>query len=145
MIMAASCLVGLLLIQACDDEEVTKVQKATKLLISNGATWKPGSVTIDGVDLTEDLFKGFSIQFSETGFATTGTSPVFDADDSWTFKDDTGTVILRGQDDKELTIVSLTKDQLVFTLDWDQTTTEPIDEGGRKKSLKGLHEFTLVK
>ena len=122
----------------------TESEKVTQILTSNGGTWAPKSsagVTIDGVDVTEDLFSGFSITFSKTTFTTTGTSPVWLREDTWRFKDENATVIIRGQDNKEITIEEISDTQMKLTLEWTETTTD----GGRKKSLKGKHEFLLNK
>lgn len=123
---------------------LTEVQKVTNLLTENGGTWEPASsagVSIDGVDVTEDLFAGFSITFLDNTLTTTGTSPVWLRQDTWTFKDESAKVITRGQDNKEITITEISASQLKLTLSWDETTTD----GGRKHSLKGKHEFVLNK
>ena len=135
------------LVTACGsdpDPEPTPVEKVTQQLTANGGTWTPAAsagVTIDGVDMTEDLFSGFSITFHEGTFTTTGTSPVWLREDTWRFKDQTATVIIRGQDNKEVAIEEISATQLKLTLEWTTTTSE----GGRKASLKGKHEFILNK
>jgi hypothetical protein len=139
-------LLSIVLLNSCkkDDPSPTAVQKVTRTLTAEGGTWTPpstGGVTIDGTDVTQDLFDGFSITFSDDGsLTTTGTSPVWLREDTWRFNDATATVILRGQDDKEIILEEVTKDQVKFSLEWDQTTT-----GGRSRSLKGKHVFTLNK
>jgi hypothetical protein len=138
-------LLSIVLLNSCkkDDPSPTAVQKVTRILTAGGASWSPpstGGVTIDGIDVTQDLFDGFSITFSDGALATTGSSPVWLREDTWRFKDATATVILRGQDDKEIILEEVTKDQIKFSLEWDQTTT-----GGRSRSLKGKHVFTLNK
>ena len=60
---------------------------------------------------------------------------------AWQFKDENADVIIRGQDNKEITIREISATQLVLTLEWTVTTTE----GGRQGSLKGKHEFILNK
>jgi hypothetical protein len=144
LLMAAVLSVGLMTACKKDNHSPTPVQKATQILTANDGTWTPpatGGVTIEGIDVTQDLFSGFSITFAEGSFTTTGTSPVWLRQDTWRFKDETATVILRGQDDKEITLTEITATQVKLTIEWDQTTTE----GGRSKSLKGKHEFTLNK
>jgi hypothetical protein len=147
MVASVAILFSLATLTACDKgPELTKEERATKLLTSGGGTWAPSAtsrVTMDGIDVTDDFFSGFSITFAEGTFTTAGTSPMFLRDDTWTFKDKSATVIVRGQDQKEITIVELTKTKLVMTLEWDQTTYE--DEGGRKRSLPGEYEFVLTK
>ena len=120
----------------------TEVEKVTEMLTSGGG-WGTTLVTIDGVDVTEDLFSGFSITFNASTFTTTGISPVWLRQDTWTFKDETARIIIRGQDNKEITITEISATQLKLAMEWDQTTTEI--EGGRKRSLKGKHEFVLNK
>lgn len=119
-------------------------EKVTQMLTATGGTWTPASssgITVDGVDVTEDLFPGFTITFQDGTFTTTGTSPVWLREDTWRFKDESATVIIRGQDDKEVVIEQISASQLKLTLEWSETTTQ----GGRKGSLKGKHVFTLSK
>lgn len=147
-IVAALAVVSLyLMVSACKKDDpkpaVTQVQKVTAMLTANGGTWSPstGGVVVNGMDVTQDLFPGFSIKFSENTFTTTGTTPVFLRNDTWSFKDETATVIVRGQDGKELTITEISDNVLKFRMTWDQTTYQ----GGREKSLEGNYEFTLNK
>lgn len=128
------------------DPAPTAAEKVTQLLTAGSGTWTPASssgVTVDGVDVTDELFAGFSITFHENTFTTTGTSPVWLREDTWHFKDEAATVIVRGQDQKEITITEISATQLKLTLEWSQTTTT--SSGGRLLSLKGKHEFFLTK
>ncbi len=144
VILIGSCVV----ISSCkgDEPSLTQQQKVTKLLTDNGGTWtlpSTAGVVVDGLDVTSDLFQGFSITFGDGTLTTTGTSPVWLRNDTWSFKDETATVIIRGQDNKEVTIKEITKDNLVLSLDWDQETYAP--DGGRTRSIKGTYEFVLTK
>src|SRR6478736_1820847 len=89
------------------EPEQTAAQKATTLLTANGGKWNPAAlsnwVTVEGVNVT-DLFKDFSITFTATGYTTSGTTPVWSRSDTWSFKDNTGTVFIRKSDGKEVTI-----------------------------------------
>ena len=126
------------------DPAPTENEKVTRLLIAGGSTWTPsstGGITVDGVDVTDDLFAGFTITFYDGTFVTTGTSPVWLREDTWTFKDESGKVVIRGQDQREVTISEISETQLKLTLDWPESTTE----SGRSGSLKGKHEFLLNK
>lgn len=125
-----------------DDPGPTKVQQVTTLLMSAVSGWQPTSVTVDGVEVQDDLFSGFSIKFNETTLTTTGTTPVWKRQDTWTFKDENADVIIRGNDGKEVAIKSVSESELKLTLEWDETTTV---EEGRQYALKGTHEFTLRK
>jgi hypothetical protein len=121
----------------------TQTEKVTQMLTSTGGKWTPltsAGVLVDGVDVTQDLFPGFTITFLENTFTTTGTSPVWLPQDTWQFKDETATIIVRGQDNREITIVQISDTQLKLTLDWPTTTN-----GGRSHSLKGKHEFFFNK
>jgi hypothetical protein len=126
------------------DPEPTPVEKNTQVLTSNGGTWTPAStngVIVNGIDVSTDLFPGFTITFSKGTFTTTGTSPVWLRADTWQFKDETATVITRGQDNKEITIEEISNTQLKLTLEWTETTYS----NGRQHSLAGKHEFFLNK
>ena len=135
-----------LIASACrgdDPAPVSQTEKVSQLLTANGGTWTPAAslgVTIDGVDVTNELFSGFSITFMNDTYTTTGTSPVWPSEDTWTFRDDAATNIVRGEDQKEVTITEISATRLKLTLEWPETTY-----GGRKSSLKGKHEFILNK
>lgn len=135
-----------LVASACGGDDPTAVaqtQKVTEMLTSSGGTWTPasaGGVTVDGVDVTEELFSGFTITFQDGTYTTTGASPVWPAEDTWSFKDETAIVIIRGSDQKEVTIAQISSTELKLELEWPETTY-----GGRKSSLQGKHVFTLNK
>lgn len=135
-----------LIASACrgdDPTPLTQTQKVTQTLTSGGGKWTPSTsagVTVDGVDVTDELFAGFTITFLDGTYTTTGTSPVWPAEDTWRFKDETATIIIRGVDQKEVTISGISASQLKLGLEWSETTY-----GGRKSSLKGKHEFNLNK
>lgn len=123
---------------------LTPVEKVTKILTDGGGAWNMPSVagvTVDGLDVTQDLFKGFSMKFGNGTLTTTGTTPVWERQDTWTFKDESATVIIRGHDNKEVTIQEITEDQMILTLEWEKD----LFEGGRTKSIKGTHQFVLEK
>lgn len=146
LLLSVGAVVSLAFLTSCDKgEELSKVERATKLLTQKGGTWSPttASITMDGLDVTTEFFTGFSITFADGTFTTSGTSPMWLREDTWSFKDETAKVIVRGQDGKELNVVELTSSKLVVTLEWDQTTTT--EEGGRKKSLPGTYQFELTK
>lgn len=127
-----------------DDPNPTEIEKVTELLTAGSGTWSPpanGGITVDGIDVTEELFPEFSITFSDGTFTTTGNSPVWLRQDSWMFKDNTAKIIVRGQDQREVSITEISENQLRLTLEWPASTTS----GGRAGSLKGKHEFLLNK
>ena len=129
----------------CGGSDPTAEEKVTKLLTSGNGTWEPStaanSITVDGIDVKEDLFQDFTIRFTADKIFTTGTSPVWLREDTWHFKEGSkATIIIRGMDDKEISINEISASQLKLSLEWDQTTY-----GGRKASLPGLYEFILDK
>jgi hypothetical protein len=146
LILFALC--SIILFASCkkDDPipEPTEQEIVTALLTAGTGTWLPkggGGIITQGVDVTADLFKDFSIKFTAKQIITTGTTPVWLRQDTWQFKSGSSSIIIRGQDDKEITIETISETELVLTLFWDETTFE----GGRKGSIKGEYEFTLRK
>lgn len=124
--------------------ELTEQEKVVAILTSGTATWSPptsSGITLSGIDVTEEFFQDFTIRFTGNQIFTTGTTPVWLRQDTWQFKTGSSTVIIRGQDNKEVTIESISETELRLTLDWDETTFE----GGRTKSLPGRYSFTLLK
>ena len=138
-------LLSLLTFFGCGGDEPTKQEKVTKLLTQNGGVWEPSaaanSITLEGIDVQDELFPDFQMTFTKTQITTPGTSPVWPASDTWIFKDKNADVLIRGSDDREITIVSVTSTELIIQMSWDQTTYET----GRTASLPGLYQFTLTK
>jgi hypothetical protein len=137
----------LLVLPGChkSDPKPTEEARITTLLTKDSGKWAPSAtagITVDGLDVTTDLFKDFTITFTADKIFTTGKTPVWLREDTWHFKDATGKIILRGQDNKEITVESVSETELQLILKWDQTTYE---EGGRKKSIPGTFVFTLNK
>ena len=130
--------------------EPTPEEVVKGLLTNDGttATWSPQSTTsgvvVDGTDVTQELFPGFSLTFNQNGtLTTTGTTPVWLRSDTWVFvAGKEGREFKRGQDDKIVKITDISATELKLTLEWDSTTYAP---GGRQQSLKGTYEFTLKK
>jgi hypothetical protein len=146
-IFAASLVVAFLLVlSACkkDDAKPTEQQRITTLLTKGTGKWIPsasGGVTVEGLDVTEDLFKDFTITFTADKLFTTGTTPVFLREDTWHSKEGNPSIILRGQDDKEITIEAISETELQLSLEWDQTTYEE----GRQRSIPGTVVFAMSK
>lgn len=133
-------------LSGCKDPvvEPTEQERVTALLTGGTGTWVPkggGGITTQGIDVTADLFKDFTIRFTTTQIFSTGTTPVWLRQDTWKFKDTAAEVIIRGQDDQEITIKNISTTELLLTLVWNETTFE----GGRKRSLQGEYEFVLSK
>lgn len=129
---------------SCGESEPSAEEKAKAILTKGNGTWQPSvtaAITLDGIDVKEDLFPGFTIRFTADKIYTTGTSPVWLREDTWRFKEGSkAKIIIRGMDDKEIAIETLSAEELKFSLEWDQTTY-----GGRVASLPGRYEFILDK
>lgn len=126
------------------EPQVTEEERVTNLLTAGGSSWTPmptNGILLDGVDVSEELFDGFTIQFSTNQITTTGSTPVWLRQDTWQFKSGSTSIIIRGQDSKEVTIESVSETELRLTLDWEQTTYE----GGRANSLPGRYQFVMNK
>src|SRR3954463_5625728 len=83
------------------DPKPTEQARITTLLTKDSGKWAPSAtagITVDGLDVTTDLFKDFTITFTADKIFTTGKTPVWLREDTWHFKDATGKIILRGQD-----------------------------------------------
>jgi hypothetical protein len=143
---ASLVVVFVLALSACkkDDAKPTEQQRITTLLTKGTGKWIPsasGGVTVEGLDVTEDLFKDFTITFTADKLFTTGTTPVFLREDTWHFKDGNTSIIIRGQDDKEISIEAISENALQLSLEWDQTTYEE----GRQRSIPGTVVFAMSK
>jgi hypothetical protein len=140
--LAASALVAMLGISSCKPDppppEPTRQEIVSKML--NGVWPTLSSVTIEGDDGAE-LFKGFSLAFSPTTYATTGTTPVWKRSGTWTFANEDATILTR-DDGLEVTIENIDDKNLKLVLYWDHETSS---DGGRTRSLKGKHEFILAR
>lgn len=126
----------------CDKSTSPSEKERTTQLLTG--KWKPASADswamADGVNVS-GLFNGFTLSFTETGYTTTGTSPVWPASDTWNFKDDSFTLIVRGADGLEIRLITLDSNNLKMGFVWNQTT----HKNGRLHSIAGKHEFTLTR
>ena len=100
--------------------------------------WKIQDVNVDGVDQTS-IYKGITIQFGESSFATTNGGAVWPSSGTWTFITDDGNFIKR--DDGVKIKLEVTEASLKLTLLWMKTTFGT----GRQNSVKGINTFTFVK
>ncbi len=107
----------------------------TKLMANH---WKIQDVSVDGVDQTP-IYKGITIQFGESSFATSNGGAVWPSSGTWSFTTDDGTSMKR--DDGVEIKVEVTEIKLKLTLHWMKTTFG----GGRQTSIKGMNAFTFVK
>lgn len=133
-----SLLLACLLLSTCGDDtgSLTEVERVTKLL-TNG-TWSLSSVSVDDAEAA-DLFEDFSVDFTETDYTTTGTTPVWPRNGVWSFVDTNSPTQFERDDEIVVTIISLEKKMLTLELIW----TKQIISGGRTTAIKGKHVFVL--
>lgn len=117
--------------------EQTPAQQVTAKLTS--ATWKVGTVTVDGTDQST-LFKNLTITFSSNSFTTVNGGAVWPASSNWSFTDANATGFTRG-DGVTVQLQEITDSSLKMSLAWSKTTLGP----GRIESVKGQHVFTMGK
>lgn len=140
----------LVFVLACNDEPgaapPTEAEKRAEILIAGNGTWTistSGGVLLgEGANTIDvgELFQNFSITFTASGYTTTGTTPVWARSGTWAFTDDSGTKFRRN-DNLEVNVLEISATTIKLSLQWNETTYE----GGRSKSLAGLHTFTLNK
>jgi hypothetical protein len=130
--------VGLLLtIAGCkNDDELTAQARITSILTSAEA-WQNPEVTVDGIDYS-DLYKDFSIKFTNSTYSTIKGSPVWAASGTWVFLNEEAT-FMKMDDFREVEINSITNDFLELSFQWDENTFEL----GRINSVKGKQKFKL--
>jgi hypothetical protein len=116
--------------------ELTEAEKVATLLTAG--RWPLTSVTVEGEDAAA-IFKDFSITFTNTGYTTTGTTPVWKRSGTWAFTDESATKFMR-DDNVEVTINAIDGQSLKLTLQWNETLY-----GGKGNALRGKHEFVLNK
>lgn len=114
-----------------------ETDRAKKLLTSG--TWVIESVTIDGVGNT-DMYAGLTLTFTGTSYTAAHGGLVWPASGTWSFADETGKRMLRG-DDLMINVREISATQLVLELQWTSTTFGP----GRVSSISGEHVFTFGK
>jgi hypothetical protein len=138
-LLMVSSLTALFFISGCgDNASEPETKRIQKILLAG--EWTVQTVTVNNVDQTNSLYKNLKITFSEGNFTSTGGQPVWPATGTWSFSDDSGKKIKRG-DAVELTIIEVTDKKLVYTLPWTKTTLS----SGRIDSLPGDTKFVMVR
>jgi hypothetical protein len=124
-------------LMSCKDDDPSPQEKATNLLTSS--TWKIKTVSVDATDRTS-LYPGLTLTFTATGYTTTNGGVIWPADGTWSFKDQSATVITRS-DGLEITIQELSETSLKLAFTWAKTTLG----SGRVQSVSGQHVMTFSK
>lgn len=136
--LALTAFVALLTLSCCKkDDDGLQTDRARQLLTSG--MWTVQSVTVDGLDKTSEHV-ALTLHFTNTNFTTTNGGPVWPASGFWTFADNTGKVIVRG-DGVDIMVEELSKAKLVVAFTRETTTLG----SGRVSSTSGEHVFTFVK
>lgn len=107
------------------------------LLINDGIAWKLGTVTKDGLDVT-DQFDGFRLTIGDFTYTTVNAlSSAWPSEGSWSFANNEGTIVNRS-DGVVITVqVSTTSLKLTFNV-------TGLGSGGRVKGVDGEYTFDLV-
>jgi hypothetical protein len=94
-----------------------------------------GSIVVDGTDVSAN-YQGFSLTYADGSYTTTNGAELFQARGTWEWIDEQASMI-RLDDGKELTIVSLTDVRLTFTFNF--------SEGGARAGIPGNYTVSVVK
>jgi len=119
-----------------DPTPQTPQEEQKTLLINNGLSWTLGTVTKDGLDVT-DQFTGFKLTIGDFTYTTVNALPsAWPASGTWSFANEAGTLVDRN-DGVQLTVsVSTTSLKLTF----DVTGLG----SGRIKGVDGTYVFDLI-
>jgi hypothetical protein len=128
-----------LLFQCRGDQPLSGKALHQQLLVTGNGEWFLENLTVDGDDQT-GMVAALMITFTDTHFTAVNGLPVWPAQGSWAFSDESGTIILR-DDQVAITLIEINEEKLRLELQWDTQTYS----GNRKNSLKGRHVFTFKK
>jgi hypothetical protein len=130
-------LIATIALSSCGSN-VPSPSETNRKLLTNG-TWLINSVKVDGVDRT-NLFTDMSITFRDQDYTAVNGGPIWGTTQNWTFTDNAAKAFSNASgvvvDIKEINATSLK-----LELSWNQSTLD----GGRNKSVEGLHEFQFAK
>ena len=120
-----------------DSADPTPQDNQKTLLINNGLSWTLGTVTKDGLDVT-DQFAGFKLTVGDFTYTTVNALPsAWPASGSWSFANEAGTLVDRN-DGVQITVsVSTTSLKLTFNV-------TGLGDGGRVKGVDGTYIFDLI-
>jgi hypothetical protein len=127
-----------LLLNACGGSDDPSPADKARSLLKDG-TWVVNSVKVDGIDRTP-IFSGLTLKFMDQTYTASNGGFIWGTSANWSFVDNKATELKIGAD-LTVTIVELTKTSMKLSLPWDET----VIEGGRKKSIEGMHEFQFIK
>jgi len=131
-------IICLALISGCKSESAdpTPQDNQKTLLINNGVSWVPGSVSKDGLDVT-DQFSGFKLTVGDFTYTTVNALPsAWPASGTWSFANDSGTLVDRNDGVQITAAVTTSSLQLTFSVTG--------IGGGRTKGVDGEYVFNLI-
>jgi hypothetical protein len=102
-------------------------------------TWKTGSVTREGVDITAD-YTDFTLTFGKETYTTTNGSLAWPASGTWNLE--TGSLTKITIDGDRSVSITLSDDGKNLSLSF--TIENSVYTDGRAKSLEGGYEFKLI-
>lgn len=118
-----------------DDPSPQDQQKT--FLINGGIAWKLGTVTKNGLDVT-DQFDGFRLTIGDFTYTTVNAlASAWPASGSWSFTNEAGTLVTRNDGVEIQVQVSTTSLKLTFMV-------TGLGGGGRIDSVDGGYVFDLV-
>lgn len=129
----------LALISGCKSESAdpTPQDNQKTLLINNGLSWVPGTVTKDGLDVTEQ-FAGFKLAIGDFTYTTTNAlASAWPASGTWSFANEAGTLVNRSDGVQINVQVSTSSLKLTFSV-------SGLGTGGRTKGVDGEYVFNLI-
>lgn len=131
-------LIGLSLVSCDPDEEIDETLQeivfaklAGDWTLANGA----GSIVVDGTDVSAN-YPGFSLFFTNGLYTTDNADELFRAQGTWEWIDEEAKMI-RLDDGKEITIVSLTEFRFTFSFNY--------TNGGARAGIPGNYTISVVK
>ena len=101
------------------DDDPTAQELAFEKLAGSWDLTSGGSVIVDGQDASLN-FSGFSFSFTDGAYSTVNGGDLFSATGTWVWQDEEAQIITL-DDDKDITIVSLTENQFVFSFTFNGT------------------------
>lgn len=132
-------LVCLTIISGCksDSTDPTPQENQKMLLINNGLSWRLGTVTKDGLDVT-DQFTGFKLTIGNFTYTTINALPsAWPTSGTWSFANEAGTMIDRNDGVQITVAVTPTTLKLTFSV-------LGLGDGGRINGVDGEYVFDLV-
>lgn len=132
-------ILGIALLSGCKNESTdpTPQDNQKVLLINNGVSWVLGSVTKDGLDVS-DQFSGFKLTVGDFTYTTTNAlASAWPASGTWSFANEAGTLIRRSDGVQISVQVSATSLKLTFFV-------SGLGTGGRAKGVDGEYVFNLI-